>query len=260
MAILIIPMSASFTIPTVNAHTPPLQIPTYAFISATPNPAGLGQTVTLGFWLQVPPPTAQAQFGDRWGNFSLKITRPDGTTENMGPFTSDDTGGTFTLYTPTQLGNYTFEFSFGGQTLAGNNLPPGVTTNPFIGDYYQPSSAKTTITVQENPIPTIPENPLPTSYWTRPIESVNNLWSPLGGAWLGLGVTSFANTGAYNASSNFNPFTSVTKNSPRNLDQTNRSWRPNWRRIRRKLSNQFLRTRAVRTQICTHNNERYSLL
>ena len=141
----------------------------------------------------------------------MKVTHPDGTTENLGPFTSDDTGGTFTLYTPTKLGNYTFEFSFAGQTLAGNNLPPGVITNPFIGDYYQPSSAKTTITVQENPIPTIPENPLPTSYWTPRIESVNNLWSPLGGAWLGLGVNSFANTGAYNSSSNFNPFTSAPK-------------------------------------------------
>jgi hypothetical protein len=65
--------------------------------------------------------------------------------------------------------------------------------------------------VQDNAIPTIPENPLPTSYWTRPIESVNNLWSPLAGAWLGLGVTSFANTGAYNSSSNFNPFTSAPK-------------------------------------------------
>ena len=41
IAILTIPMTASFSIPTVNAHTPPLQIPTYAFISATPNPAGL---------------------------------------------------------------------------------------------------------------------------------------------------------------------------------------------------------------------------
>jgi hypothetical protein len=205
-------MSASMLLaPTASAHTPALQIPTYPFISVTPNPAGLGQTLTVGFWLQVPPPTAQAQFGDRWAGFLLKITKPDGTTETLGPFTSDDTGGTFTTYTPTSLGNYTFEFSFPGQTLAGNNLPPGVTTNPFIGDYYQPSTAKRTITVQQEPIPTIPENPLPTQYWTRPIESVNNLWSTLGGAWLGLGTTSFANTGAYNATSNYNPFTTSPK-------------------------------------------------
>lgn len=210
--LLILSMDASMMLlPSVNAHTPPLQIPTYAFISVTPNPAGLGQTLTVGFWLQVPPPTAQAQFGDRWSGFSLKITKPDGTTQTLGPFTSDDTGGTFTTYSPTTLGNYTFEFSFAGQTLAGTNLAPGVTTNPFIGDYYQPSSAKTTITVQEEPIPTIPEIGLPTQYWTRPIQSVNNIWSTLGGAWLGLGVTSFANTGAYNATSNYNPFTTSPK-------------------------------------------------
>lgn len=49
MAILVIPMSVSLIVPTTNAHTPPLQIPMYPFINVAPNPAGLGQSVTIGF-------------------------------------------------------------------------------------------------------------------------------------------------------------------------------------------------------------------
>jgi len=207
--LLMLSMTASMTLlPSANAHTPPWQIPTFAFINVAPNPAGVGQTVTVGFWIQVPPPTAQAQFGDRWAGFTVKVTKPDGTTETLGPFTSDATGGTSTRYTPSQLGNYTFVFSFPGQTLAGNNLPPGA-TNPMIGDYYEPSTAKTTLTVQQEPISIIPENPLPTSYWTRPIYSVNDLWSTIGGNWLGLASSTFANTGQYNATGSYNPYTTA---------------------------------------------------
>ena len=59
-------------------------------------------------------------------------------------FPSDDTGGTYTLYTPTAVGNYTFQMFFGGETLAGNN--PSATgfspaTKAFIGDYYEPSTS-----------------------------------------------------------------------------------------------------------------------
>ena len=200
-------LTSTLMVPNAKAHTPPINIPTYAFINVAPNPAGVGQSVTVGFWLNDPPPTAEAQFGDRWQGFKVTVTKPDGTTESLGPFASDDTGGTSTLYTVSQLGNYTFAFSFPGQTLAGNNLAPGTATNPFVGDYYQPSTAKTTLLVQQNPVPTIPETPLPAAYWTRPINAVNDLWSVLGGAWLGLGVSSFANTGVYNATGNYNPYT-----------------------------------------------------
>ena len=207
-AFLILSMTAS-TMMLPSVFAPPINIPTYAYINVAPNPAGLGQTVTVGFWLQVPPPTAQAQFGDRWAGFKVVVTKPDGTTETLGPFTSDDTGGTSTFYTPNQLGNYTFTFSFPGQVLAGNNLAPGTASNPFINDTYLPSSASTTLTVQQNSVPPIPENPLPTNYWTRPINSVNDGWYQIGGAWLGLGVSTFANTGMYNSSGNYNPFTTA---------------------------------------------------
>ena len=213
VTILTISIGAStILIQSAAAHNPPWNIPTYAYINVAPNPAGLGQTVNIGMWINNPPPDASRTYGDRWQNFKVTVTKPDGTTETLGPFTSDDTGGTHSDYVPTLLGNYSFFFSFPGQTLAGNNLDPtsaGASAYPNIGDYYQPSNASTTLTVQQTATPAIPQNPLPTSYWTRPIESVNQYWSTISGNWLGLGVSTFSTTGQYNSTGNYNPYTTA---------------------------------------------------
>jgi hypothetical protein len=206
-AILTISMGASMMIvvPNANAHTPPWSINTYAYCNVAPNPAGLGQQVTIGMWVQIPPPTASTGVGDRWHNFNVTITRPDGTKETLGPFTSDDTGGTYTLYTPTQLGNYSFVFNYPGETMPGAN--GASQSNAYIGDYFEPSTSEPAgLTVQQDPVPAIPTNPLPTSYWTRPIQSGNGLWSTISGNWLGLGIHSFANSGKYNNTGNYNPY------------------------------------------------------
>ncbi len=199
-------------VPTTHAHDPPWTITTYAYCNVAPNPAGLGQTVTVGFWLQVPPPTASGALGDRWHNLKVTVTKPDGSSEVLGPFSSDATGGTFTTYTPSALGNYTFVFSFPGQNLTNENpappLYPGQPPNEFIGDYFAPSTSQPAkLTVQQEAIPTIPQNPLPTSFWTRPVQSVNGRWYTLTGNWLGLGRSTFTNTGLYNISGNYNPYT-----------------------------------------------------
>ena len=120
---LTISMSASMMlIPNANAQTlapGKISIPTYAFITVNPNPAGIGQSVTVDFWIDLPPPTANIVWGDRYQNLKVTVTKPDGTTQTLGPFTSDDTGGTTTQFTPSVLGNYTFQMSYPGQTLTG---------------------------------------------------------------------------------------------------------------------------------------------
>ena len=60
IAIIIIALLTSSigTMALANAHTPAWNIPTYAYVSVAPNPAGLGQLVTIGMWVQIPPPTA----------------------------------------------------------------------------------------------------------------------------------------------------------------------------------------------------------
>ncbi len=213
---LMLSMSASMILtPTAAVTLAPgkISIATFAYINVSPNPAGLGQTVTIGFWLAEPPPTASAQYGDRWQGMTVLVTKPDGTTTTLGPFTSDDTGGTYTTYTPSQLGNYTFEMSFPGQILAGNNPPPLALMGPvsLIGDYYEPSTSRVaTLTVQSQSVPSIPVTPLPTSYWQTPVNSENvNQWYSLTGNWLGLGQIFEANTGEYNESGNYNPYTTA---------------------------------------------------
>ena len=93
-AFLLLTMSTSlFFLPTISAHTPPWTISTYAFIEASPNPVGVGQTAYVNFWIDKVPPTAIGIWGTGWHNFALNVTKPDGTTEDLGKFNSDATGG-----------------------------------------------------------------------------------------------------------------------------------------------------------------------
>jgi outer membrane protein assembly factor BamB len=207
--------ASTLMIPTANAHTPPLTIPTWAFLNVMPNPVGVGQQAYIGFWLDKVPPTAYQEYGDRFHNYTVTVTKPDGTTETLGPFTSDDAGGAHTTYTPTVLGNYTFVFNYPGETLAGANPSPLVGTQNaiYVGDYFAPStSSKMTLTVQQAAVTAQPNTPLPTSYWQRPIESMNLDWYKIAGNWLGYTLGSGgggAGGGYYNNTANFNPYTTA---------------------------------------------------
>jgi hypothetical protein len=210
IAIIIIALLTSSigTMALANAHTPAWNITTYAYCSVAPNPAGLGQLVTIGMWVQIPPPTAAGTNGDRWHGFTVTITDPDGQNKTLGPFTSDATGGTWTSFTPDKLGNYSFVVTYPGETLKGENRADP--RNVYIGDYFMPSTSPVAyLTVQQDPIPLLPTAPLPTSYWTRPIQAGNYPWYQLSGNWLGLGAHSFAATGRYNATGNYNPYSNA---------------------------------------------------
>ncbi|MCW4045144.1 MAG: PQQ-binding-like beta-propeller repeat protein [Candidatus Bathyarchaeota archaeon] len=182
---LVLTITASMTLQIANSHTPAWQIPTYAYITASPNPVGVGQTVTLVFWLDKVMPTAAGIAGDRWRNLKIEVTKPDGTKETLGPFTSDPVGSGWYQYTPTQSGTYTFVFTFPEQVLSRIG-PTGLTgtTSVYENDTYLTSSATATLTVQEEAIPDPPIYPLPTEYWTRPIEGQNQEWYKVSSNWL----------------------------------------------------------------------------
>jgi outer membrane protein assembly factor BamB len=200
--ILTISMTASLstTQNTFGQVYPPkgTHIPTYAYLNVAPNPVGVGQTVNVNFFLATPMETVEYAV-----NMTVRMTQPDGTVKTLGPFTSDLTGGSFTNVVPDQVGTYSFQFFYGGQTLG--------TNSPWSGLINDPSeSTVVTLTVQEEPVQpkTYPFTPLPTSYWQTPVTAQNvQNWYTLTGAWLGYGSVSFAQTGGYNVSSFYNPYT-----------------------------------------------------
>jgi hypothetical protein len=90
-------------IPTASAHDPAWEVETWTFCVVSPNPIGVNQPTSIIFWLNLPPPTASGPSGDRW-QFYIDLTSPDGTTDTLGPFTSDPVGGSYAQFTPDQVG------------------------------------------------------------------------------------------------------------------------------------------------------------
>ncbi len=84
---LILTVSAfMMCISTANAHTPPWTVPTTAYVSATPDVIGIGQSTTIVVWLDRYSPTAGGGVGQRWDGFLITITKPDGTKLTIGPW------------------------------------------------------------------------------------------------------------------------------------------------------------------------------
>src|SRR5690554_1047292 len=104
---------ALVTLPTINA----VDVPSYAFLSVTPTPIGVDQELIIVMWLSAAPPTAGGAHnrGEMWEGFEVLVTKPDGSKETLGSFTSDPVGSAYTFYTPDQVGTYYFTFTFPGQ-------------------------------------------------------------------------------------------------------------------------------------------------
>ncbi len=180
--ILLLTLTATLVaIPNANAHTPAWNVPTFAYLTASPDPVGVGQPVSLIYWLDKVPPTAAGFAGDRWGNLTITVTKPDGSKQNLGPFISDPVGGGYAIYTPDQSGTYNFVFNFPGQVASLNNPVTGLAGSPsaYVGDYYLPSSTTAKLTVQQTKISPAADFPLPTGYWSRPIEGQNTNWATI---------------------------------------------------------------------------------
>jgi hypothetical protein len=166
-------------LPTANAHTPAWEIPTYAYIHAAPNPVGVSQTVSVYIWLTNYYYGAQVNNDLKFHNYKLTITAPNDevTTQNF-PVVTDPTSNQHTTFIPDQVGEYTLEFTYPGETYVG--------PAPYTDDVFLPSNATTTLTVQEEQLPPpIGGYPLPTEYWTRPIYGENTNWWEISSNWLG---------------------------------------------------------------------------
>ena len=159
-------------LPTANAQETRV---TYAYMGVMPNPAGVGQEVLLHYGITHPTNWPQAG----WEGFTVTVTRPDGTTETLGPLTTDPTGGAGTLYVPTIVGNYTFQSHFPEQVIQTTAYGTPAGTTMLASD-----SRKAVLVVQEEPIEYYPGSPLPTEYWSRPISGQHREWNTIAGNWL----------------------------------------------------------------------------
>jgi hypothetical protein len=190
------------TIPFANAQTAASPIPTHAYITVSPNPVGVGQHVTIQMWLVEFDPRANTYLGKTFENFTVLITKPDGTTQTLGPFTAFDNSFANTIYAPDKVGNYTAKFTFPGNHVIGTT-----STGAPVDSYYGASSYTTTFTVQDEPVSTTPQVPLPTNYWQHPINAQNQYWYTLSGGWLSLASGGLTRLRTMNG--NFNPYTTV---------------------------------------------------
>lgn len=165
-----IPMIASTALGAVPVH----HKATHAYIGATPNPVGVSQETLIHVGI-----TDELELvTDGWEGLTLTITKPDNTTETLGPFRTDATGGTGTVYTPTIVGTYYLQSHFPAQwynwSLSGG-----------ADIYYEASdSQKMELIVQEEQATYWQSAPLPTEYWTRPIDSQLREWNVISANWV----------------------------------------------------------------------------
>ena len=207
--------------------TPNVTIATTAFISVSPNPIGQGQTVLINLWLEPP-----VQYNRFFSGYTITVTKPDNTTENIGPLNSYQGDSTaWVQYSVDQVGTYKFKFNFPGNYFEAGwyyngiyyattaDLPPGTNTGGmgFGGPanlesaWYQAStSPEVSLTVQQDLVLSWPAAPLPTDYWTRPIPIEDREWYLVGGQYpftgVGGGPDWPANTNTYASNYKYTPY------------------------------------------------------
>lgn len=154
---------------------------TFPIIDAIPNPVGVGQETLIktGILLQA----EAVEWG--WEGLTVTVTDPDGETQTLGPFKTDSTGSTYTLFTPTKEGNYTLVTDFPEQTVKHTYANREEGYDVVAGTILEASTSESlTLVVQAEPLPDYPGHPLPTEYWSRPIDPQLREWYAVSGNWV----------------------------------------------------------------------------
>lgn len=197
ISILIISMSATMMLaPTATAHSPPWTIVSYAYLVASPNPVGVGQTTAIVMWIDTPMVGATVSNDVRRHDYTLTITTPTGKVETKHwDVVTDSTSVQYLQYTPTELGTYTLKFDYPDQTYTWTSSTPGANA-AYTNDTIKGASRTITMEVQQEPVPAALDSyPLPSEYWTRPIEGQNTYWYTVSSNWLGTPYNIGSNAG-----------------------------------------------------------------
>ncbi|PVX26659.1 MAG: hypothetical protein CW691_00740 [Candidatus Bathyarchaeum sp.] len=158
----------------------PERMQTYPFIGVTPNPVGVNQQVLIHLGITCELPGTHYS----WEGITVTLTKPDGTSETLGPFSTDSTGGTGSVYTPTMVGTYKLQTHYPEQVIPA-----------ALRRYYSEAVPEGTImvasdseiielVVQDESIDFYSGHSLPTEYWTRPIDAQLWEWSAVSESWV----------------------------------------------------------------------------
>jgi hypothetical protein len=134
--------------------------------SITPNPAVLGQTITIIKTISPEPPSGYSYHGiiftviDRNGNYRMIGTNS----------TQPGTGKFYFSWAPDISGTYLFIFTYPGETLDGNIYTRCQSNNSFLMDISLPTTAPT-----PSPLPTPMPTPTSTSTPTQKLETSLNV-------------------------------------------------------------------------------------
>ena len=125
--VLILTISTIITVlPTVIAQEIEYSKTTHCFIGAIPNPVGVNQETLLHIGMF----DFLRLYHHSWKGLTVTVTKPDGSTQTLGPYNTDSTGGTGDIFTPTMTGTYTFQTHFPEQTY---DWEGGIARSPFDG-------------------------------------------------------------------------------------------------------------------------------
>jgi len=170
--------------------------PTYSFVTASPNPVGIGQSVlVLAFLDRFPPANAVYIPYELW-KFTVTVTYPTGNVQTQ-RLTSDTIGGAYFTINPSVVGTWQIKLRFeGAGPIAGNN-----------NNTYAPSESRVfQLTVQQEPVKEISPAELPTGYWQRPINTENREWNQLAGNWIGLPAIRDSGVSTWDGVNCYNPY------------------------------------------------------
>ncbi len=170
----------TLVLPATNAQSTYRNKKTYAIVGLMPDKVGVGQEalVFMGVTDYLLNPD------DGFTGITVTVTKPDGTKDTLGPYTTDSTGATGDTYIPDAVGNYTFQSHFPAQWYNWTSAPM-FDADLYGNIWYEASDSEiVTLVVQADPVPIYPGSPLPSNYWERPIDAQHREWYTVAGNWL----------------------------------------------------------------------------
>ncbi|MCR3907106.1 MAG: PQQ-binding-like beta-propeller repeat protein [Candidatus Bathyarchaeota archaeon] len=171
LVLLLTASAISVTLPSVIAQNPVRNKQTYAFCTVTPNPIGVNQQALV--WVGISDYLFAAS--DGWEGITVTVTNPAGNQDTLGPYRTDSTGSTGSMFIPDMVGTYTFQTHFPAQWYNWSQADV----------WYEASSSdvfELTVTAEQREY--YPDMPLPNEYWSRPIDAQLRGWNTISGNWL----------------------------------------------------------------------------